>query len=149
MNPLRRPELWLLLVLVAAGLVWVAVTQSGSRSPESFSRSADGSGMVDDLQVTRTQWTPDGTHRRLRVEFTAENRTTEALDVAPPSVRLLDAAGAEVPLFFVPGAFPPALAPGTRSASWIEFWLTEHQARDSMTLVVEGRRVLIAPATRG
>lgn len=149
MNPLRRPELWLLLVLVMAGLTWVAVTQSRSRSPETSGLSAGGSGMVDDLEITRTQWTPDGTHRRLRVEFTAENRAAEALDVSPPTVRLLDASGAEIPVFFVPGAFPPALAPGTRSASWIEFWLTDPQARSSMTFIVHGRRVSIASATGG
>lgn len=143
MNLLRRPEVCLLLAAVVAGLVWVAVTQWRPSGPDIPSR---GTGNVDDLQVTRALWSTDGSHHRLRVEFIANHRSPGAIEVQPPAVRLMDAANADVPVFFSPGSFPPALPPGTPAASWIEFWLTDAQARGPLTFELGGRQVPIQPA---
>jgi len=136
MNFWRRPEIWILAVLIAGGLGWVVHSQRAHR------RSAEVTGTgLRDVHVIQATLSREGTHQRLRVEFTARHDAAEPLEVASPAVRLLDATGAEMPPFFAPGAFPPALAPGAPAASWMEFWLTDSQARAPLSLEVAGQRV--------
>ena len=138
MKALRRPEVIALLVLVLAGLGWVAWT----RRPEAGTTAAP----VSDLTILRAVATPDGTHRRLRIEFSLRHSLPHPLEVKPPQVRLLDSTGAVVPEFFHPGEFPPALPPGASSASWAEFWVSADQATRHLTLEVMGARVEVKPA---
>jgi len=143
-----RPEVWVLLALVAAGLVWVAADQRPKARSNSGSEAADagmGAG-VQDLRLYRTAMVPDGAHRRLRIEFTARHGAAEPLDVRPPAARLLDASGAELPPFFAPGAFPPALPPGTTAASWMEYWLTPAQAEGPLTFQLAGAQIPVPTA---
>jgi len=152
MSPHRRPEIWLLIGLVAAGLTWVALDQRRATHEPPPEAPDTSSSTVRDLRITRTQRTPDGAHIRLRIEFTARHGAPHPIDVRSPQVRLLDASGAEVPAFFEPGSFPPSLPPNMTAASWIEFWLTESQAASPLELVVAGRRTAVTlapPAANG
>lgn len=146
MSVWRRVEVWGLMALVAAGLIWVASSHWRMGRED----AGDGNSVIRQLQLTRAQVTPHASHCQLRVEFTASNTGPTAFEVRPPGVRLLDASGGDLPLFFAPGAFPPALAPGQTGASWCEFWLTAAQAVGPLTLEVGGRRTKVTvPATGG
>lgn len=149
MNVLRRVEVWGLLVLVAAGLIWVAVDHKRRQGGDGDA-GADGPSAIRNLRVTHTRITPHAAHRQLRIEFTATNTGPEPFETRAPGVRLIDAAGNELPHFFAPGAFPPALAPGAAGASWGEFWLTAAQVAGPLTLEVGGRRTEVrVPSTGG
>lgn len=142
----RRPEIAVLLAVVLAGLVWVAVDQRARHHDQDDLSGQNAGAVARELKITQVRVLPDGSHRRLRLEFTARHEASAPIEVRSPGVRLLDAAGAEVPVFFAPGDFPPALAPGATSASWIEFWLTEPQAAGPLTLEVAGRRTRVPDA---
>ena len=150
MSLFRRAEVWGLLALVLAGLAWVGVDQWRRRPDLSGDGSTRAASAVHDLRITRATLAPHGRHRRLRVEFTARHDQSAPLAVAPPTVRLLDPAHREIPVFFAPGDFPPALPPGPAAASWIEFWLTEAQASEPLTFEVGGNRISVpSPASGG
>lgn len=154
MSLLRRPEIAVLLAVVLAGLVWVAVDQRARHHGHGDASGQDaGAGAgVRELQITRVRVLPDGSHRRMRLDFTARHEASAPVEVRSPHVRLLDSTEAEVPAFFAPGEFPPTLAPGATAASWIEFWLTESQAAGPLTFEVAGRRIRVPgtlPAATG
>jgi hypothetical protein len=149
MRLFRRAEVWGLLALVLAGLAWVSIDQWRQRSGSTSTTSGRPGAIVHDLRITRAALTPHGSHFQLRIEFTARHEQAAPLEVGPPAVRLFDAAGREMPVFFAPGAFPTALPPGAVAASWIEFWLTNAQAASPLTLEVGGCQTSVSPPASG
>lgn len=143
MTLLRRPEVCVLLAIVLAGLVWVALDQRSRGSGSTPASDTNPATRVLDLRISRAEMVADGSHRRLLIDFSARHEAADSLEVRSPTVRLLDAADSEVPSFFVPGAFPPALPPGPVAASWMEFWLTEAQAAGPLTLDLAGHRIRV------
>jgi hypothetical protein len=111
MTLLRRPEVCVLLAIVIAGLIWVVVDQR-SRDRETSAASVGGRAAgVRDFAISRADMAVDGSHRRLRLEFTARHEGSAPLEVRSPVVRLLDAAGHEVPAFLSPAPFLPHCRP--------------------------------------
>jgi hypothetical protein len=137
MNALRRPEVVVLFAAVLVAIGWV-VYDSSRRT-----HFGPGDQAVRQIEITKVQVTQDGTHRRLRVELVAVNPGSTPLEMRPPAVRLLDASGAQVPEFFQPGVFPPALPPATKAASWLEYWLTENQLAAPLRLEIDGQQVAV------
>jgi hypothetical protein len=133
MNALKRPEVIVLLALVLAGLGWVAL-DLGKKWPAG--RPAGG----HEIEITKVESFPEGLHRRLRLEVTGINAGAVPLEFRAPTVRLLDANGATIPEFFQPGVFPPALPPGVKATTAVEFWLPEAQADGALELEIDGRR---------
>jgi hypothetical protein len=150
MRLFRRAEVWGLLALVLAGLAWVSIDQWRRQSGSTGHTSGRPGAIVHDLRITRTALTPHGSHRQLRIEFTARHDQSAPLEVGPPAVRLFGAGGREMPVFFAPGASPPALPPGAVAASWIEFWVADAQAAGPLTLELGGCQTSVPdPATGG
>lgn len=139
MKSLRRPEVIVFLLLVLAGLGWVALQQRPSSSkPSALEKQG-----AQELAITGVTSTPEGAHQRVRITFTLRHSLPSALAVRPSSVKLRGPDGAELPHFFAPGEFPPDLPPGTTAASWAEFWLTPAQAQSPLTLEVAGTRATV------
>lgn len=131
----KRPEVLVLLVLVLAGLGWVAWHQGGASWEQNPSQTSS------QLKITGTRVLPEGTHRRVRIEFTLKHPGPTPLSALPPHVKLRDDQGRELPAFFAPGEFPPDLPADREAASWFEGWLTAEQAAGPLVLEVAGQRV--------
>lgn len=137
MNVLRRPEVMVLLALVAGGLAWVLWTRP---APEPAEAAPAGAG----VKIEGVTVHPENGHLRVRVAFSAFHAGAEPLPAGAPAVVLRRADGRPVPEFFSPGSFPPELAPGARSATAVEYWLPAEAAGQTLMLEALGERLEIS-----
>ncbi len=93
------------------------------------------------VKVTAVQRHAEAGHILLEITFSAENPGAAVVEIASPAVRLLAADGREIPHFFAPGRFHPALAAKAATQSQADFWAEESQAGGALNLEVLGTRV--------
>ena len=121
MNPLRRPEVLVLLLLtagIAAYFLW-----SGRHRDRTTPGAAVGT-TSGRLAVDSATTVDEAGSRRLRVVYRLENATSLPPQDSGLTPRLRAADGSELPVFFQPGHFPPdraALQAGSSAA--VDFWL--------------------------
>ena len=145
----RRPEIWILLLIVAAALVWVFGGFGGfggdpenPSDPEQAFTSIDPVGPVDaetPVRLGKRTLIRDVGNARLEIEATILNAGATDLALRPPQLRLLTASGEEVPPFTLPFAQPPTLKPGEEESVVLRYWLEATHLNGALHLHLENQ----------
>jgi hypothetical protein len=152
-----RIEVLFLLVLAAAGGVWVLFSDKPNMpdvdKPKVVATSDDpGKGTSDDpgkgtTLVRRCRLERDFGNARLDVDLRVTNPHTKQLLLAPPALRLINAKGEDVPAYFLPTEPPPELPAKSTSEVKMRFWLEALDVKGPLVLEVDGQRFDIKSAT--
>ncbi len=143
MRLFQRFEVWLLLI---AGGIAVGWSFKADAPPDS-----DGSVPVAStdapLQLRRCTLERDYGNARLDLEIRYRNAGPRPLFMQPPDVRLLDAAGKEVPPFILPAERPVSVEAQATSDLRLRFWLEQTDLQGPLTLEVRGEKLEVKNAT--
>jgi len=154
----KRPEVWVLLLLSAAGIAWVlwsdqagdeargrnTTAHENGASPTHAANREDDRFVVHERRVSREE---DHLILTLRVGAGKSNTLEEALDLTPPAARLLAADDSRISEFFLPFAPPPLLDPEPGSVVELRYWLPVAQAATALWLEIDGERLAVKQAT--
>ena len=139
----KRVEIWVLLVLVCAGIVVVLMTQGGGNG----SGIGDSDGISPEkaepplaFTLQRAEIHPEGP---LELDVLYRNEGTEEIQLNPPTVRVLNEQGGELPLFFLAFAPPPVAPAGEDTLITLRYRWTDADGKD-LTLVIEDEEVPIS-----
>lgn len=138
MHLLKRIELWILLLLIAAGLAWVFTSGNGEDDP-----GDDGTAQVEDsgapLRLHRCVLKRDYANARLDIELRVRNDSPDTLAMQAPKVKLLTGKGREVPSFFLPFDAVPEVAPKSTQDVQLRYWLETADLQGALSLEVDGK----------
>jgi hypothetical protein len=146
MSVWKRPEVWVLLVLVVAGASYIVF--SGGRGDGDGGGGSGGAGAPVEarLRVGSVELTRDYGNARLEIEIDYDNRSGPEIPLSPPDVVLETGAGEPVDPFFLAGDFPDPIAAGQRDRARLKFWLEPGQLDGALVLKVRGEAVQVKPA---
>ncbi|MCB1237745.1 MAG: hypothetical protein KDM91_21955 [Verrucomicrobiae bacterium] len=138
----KRFEVWLLLVLSAAGIAFVLWSErkggDGANAETVAPAETDGeTAKPPAFQVRAVRVVPEGDGVVVEIELRGRNDDALPRELAAPAVKLLTADGAEVPPFFMPFDPPPALPPGGESIVTLRYWLKGAE-RPALSLQIAG-----------
>ena len=136
-------EVWLL--LIAGG---IAVWWSFSTAPNT-SKTGPAAEMHADLplQLRRCTLERDFGNARLDLEVRYKNASPRPVSMQPPDVRLLNAAGKEVPPFILPVERPPSIEAQTTGDIRLRFWLEKADLNGPLTLEIRGQKLEVKNST--
>lgn len=144
MRIFQRFEVWLL--LIAGGIaVWWAL-QAGS-NPAETSPAAEIDASSPALQLRRCTLVRDFGNARLDLEVRYKNASPRPLYLQPPDVRLINAAGKDVPPFILPVERPPSIEAQTTSDVRLRFWLEKADLSGPLTLEIRGQKLEVKNST--
>jgi hypothetical protein len=117
MRIFQRFEVWLLLIAGGIAVWWSfqPAPNSAETSPETATDAP--------LQLRRCTLERDFGNARLDLEVRYKNASPRPLSMQAPDVRLLNAAGKEVPPFILPIERPPTAEAQTTGDIRLRFWL--------------------------
>jgi hypothetical protein len=137
----KRIELWVLLAVIVAGVVWVFL----SRDNGGEEQTAGGTTAVEDtqapLRLHRCTLKRDYGNARLDIDLRVRNDSAEKLVMQAPKVRLLTGKGRDVPSFFLPFDPVPEVPPKSSQDVQLRYWLEAADLQDALTLEVDGKRL--------
>ncbi len=137
MRIFQRFEVWLL--LIAGGIaVWWSFS-SGPNPAETGPAAKINADSV--LQLRRCTLERDYGNARLDLEVRYKNTSPRPLSMQPPDVRLLNAAGKEVPPFLLPVERPPSVEAQTTGDIRLRFWLEKADLAGALTLEIRGEKL--------
>jgi hypothetical protein len=143
MRIFKRFEVWLL--LIAGG---IAVWWSFSSGPKPSESGAVAEINADfPLQLRRCTLERDYGNARLDLEVRYKNISPRPLSMQPSDVRLLNAAGKEVPPFTLPVERPPSVEAQTTGDIRLRFWLEKADLGGSLTLEIRGQKLEVKNGT--
>jgi hypothetical protein len=143
MHLFKRFEVWLL--LIAGGIaVWWSL-QSGS-APFDEGLLAEMKADVS-LQLRRCTLERDFGNARLDLEIRYKNSRPRPLYLQPPDVRLINAAGKDVPPFILPTEKPASIEAQTTSDLRLRFWLQKADLAGPLTLDIRGQTLEVKSNT--
>jgi hypothetical protein len=137
MRLFQRFEVWLL--LIAGGIaVWWSFQSAppGDESVPVAEMSADAP-----LQLRRCTLERDFGNARLDLEVRYKNTSPRPLFMQPPDVRLINAAGKDVPPFILPVERPASVEAQTTSDIRLRFWLDKADLTGPLTLEIRGQKL--------
>lgn len=140
MTVLKRVEVWILLALVAGGLIFVLATR-GDRpdGPGQDGGESDPAGAPTGFTVTRVDLRRDGSHAVASLRVRCRNDGDDPLVVAGENGARLVADGNErVPAYFRAFAAVPEVAPGEESEVVLRYWLSAGHLEGSLRLELGG-----------
>lgn len=153
MTFLKRIEVWVLLAVIAAGLVWVFSSGSGDidgedgESENPMATSGSLTPASGPIQIYRSVVERDYGNARLDLEVRVRHEGSEKLVLQSPKVRLLTGSGREVPSFFLPFDAQPEVAPKSTQDVQLRYWLEKKDLAEALTLEVNGVSVPVKSAT--
>lgn len=137
MRLFQRFEVWLLLLVGGIAIWWSF--QSNTTPVE------DGpvAGMNADspFQLRRCTLERDFGNARLDLEVRYKNTSPRPLSMQPPDVRLINAAGKDVPPFILPVERPASVEAQTTSDIRLRFWLEKADLTGPLTLDIRGQKL--------
>jgi hypothetical protein len=139
MSFLRRPEIWVLLVIAAAA-AYFALRPTALEPPPPGAEISPSKLTIDALVLTR-----DHGNAELDITFTYDNRDGTEVVMAPPGV-VLRAGDFDVPPFFLVGSFPDPLPAGRVARNTAKYWLEPEHFSLPLTFVVQGDAVPLKSA---
>lgn len=143
MHLLKRFEVWLL--LIAGG---IAVWWSFQSSPASVDDGPVAEMRADaPLQLRRGTLERDFGNARLDLEVRYKNTSPRPLFMQPPDVRLINAAGKDVPPFILPIERPTSIEAQTTSDIRLRFWLEKADLAGPLTLDIRGQKLEVKNST--
>lgn len=138
MHLLKRIELWVLLLLIVAGLAWVFTSGNGEDDS-----GDDGAARVEEggapLRLHRCVLKRDYANARLDIELRVRNDSPGPLPMQAPKVKLLTGKGREVPSFFLPFDAVPEVAAKSTQDVQLRYWLETADLQGALTLEVDGK----------
>ena len=99
------------------------------------------------LQLRRCTLERDFGNARLDLEVRYKNASPRPLSMQPPDVRLINAAGKDVPPFILPVERPPTVEAQTTADIRLRFWLEKTDLIGALTLDIRGQRLEVKSAT--
>ena len=145
MNLFKRVEVIFLLLLAAGGALWVL--QDGQEPDEDAKEDAASVGEpAPALLIHRRVLERDADNARLDLDVRFANRAGRRLVLQSPDVKLLTAAGREVPFFFLPFETPPEIASGATQDAQLRFWLAKPDLGQALTLEIAGEKAEVKTA---
>jgi len=143
MNLLKRPEVWLLLVISLGAVVYVFMSDA----------PADGNAEVilpeetpAAVVIHRCTLERDFGNARLDIELRYRNASPRTLILQPPDARLLTGNGKEVPPFILPVEKPPQIAAQTTQDVRLRYWLEKDHLHGALTLDIRGQTAEVKTA---
>lgn len=142
MHMFKRFEVWLL--LIAGGIaVWWSLQ---SDTPVDDGPVAEMKADVP-LQLRRCTLERDFGNARLDLEIRYKNVSPRPLHMQPPDVRLINAAGKDVPPFILPVERPASIEAQTTSDLRLRFWLEKADLAGPLTLDIRGQKLGVKNGT--
>ncbi len=144
MRVFQRFEVWLL--LIAAG---VAVWWSFKADSPSAEAGVPAAALTSDspLQLRRATLERDFGNARLDLEIRYKNISPRPLFMQPPDVRLINAAGKDVPVFILPTERPASVEAQTTSDVRLRFWLEKADLAGALILDIRGQKLEVKKST--
>ena len=143
MRVFQRFEVWLLLIACVVAVWWsFEPAQSPSGDTPEAEMNADSP-----LQLRRCTLERDFGNARLDLEVRYKNASPRPLSMQPPDVRLINAAGKDVPPFILPVERPPTVEAQTTADIRLRFWLEKTDLIGALTLDIRGQRLEVKSAT--
>ncbi|WP_395741660.1 hypothetical protein [Prosthecobacter sp.] len=141
MRIFQRFEVWLLLLVGGIAIWWAFSTgpNPGETGPETRPDSP--------LQLRRCTVERDFGNARLDLEVRYKNTSPRPLSMQAPDVRLINAAGKEVPPFILPIERPPTAEAQTTGDIRLRFWLEKADLAGALTLEVRGEKLEVKDST--
>ena len=141
MRIFQRFEVWLLLIAAGIAILW-SFSSAPIPAEESPEMSADAP-----LQLRRCTLERDFGNARLDLEVRFKNSSPRPLSMQAPDVRLLNAAGKEVPPFILPIERPPTAEAQTTGDIRLRFWLEKADLTGPLTLEIRGEKLEVKNST--
>jgi hypothetical protein len=143
MRIFQRFEVWLL--LIAGG---IAIWWSFSAAPNPAESGPVAEINADSpLQLRRCTLVRDFGNARLDLEVRYKNASPRPLSMQPPEVRLINAAGKEVPPFILPTERAPTVEAQTAGDVRLRFWLEKADLGGVLTLEIRGEKLEVKNST--
>lgn len=153
---LKRPEVWILIVLAAAGSIWFAffqepadelappieVTDSSTTPPEKQVERA-----ISPLELLGSMSQDSGDHWVIELKVRAKNPTDTAERLESPFARLLDSDGSEVRPFYLPFAETATLAPNETAITELRYFLPKGSTDVALTIGEQRLALAVEPGT--
>ncbi len=148
MNFLKRIELWVLLLLVVGGMIYVFTSRPSGEDDITPTNSPNPTvkNTEEPLQLRHASLKRDYQNARLDLTVRVHNELADKLPMQAPKVRLLTAKGREVPSFFLPFEQQPEVAAKSTQEAQLRYWLEASDLQDSLTLDVNGKLLPIKSA---
>jgi hypothetical protein len=147
MSFLRRVELWVLLAIAVAGILFAF--SSRHRDAEQGAAGAAGAGAMSEdppLKLHRCVLKRDYGTARLDIELRVRNAGGQKLVLQPPDAILVTGKGREVPGFYLPFEPQPEVGAGSAQDVLIRYWLTADDLAGTLTFEVRGARLEVKSA---
>ncbi|MFO1484412.1 MAG: hypothetical protein U1F71_13720 [Verrucomicrobiaceae bacterium] len=137
MHLFKRFEVWLLILAGGIAVWWSFQTNSSPRDDLPVAE------MKADLplQLRRCTLERDFGNARLDLEIRYKNNSPRPLFMQPPDVRLINAAGKDVPPFILPIERPASIEAQTTSDLRLRFWLEKADLVGPLTLDIRGQKL--------
>lgn len=137
MHLFKRFEVWLLLVAGVIAVGWSLQTDS---TPVDDGPMAEMKADLP-LQLRRCTLERDFGNARLDLEIRYKNTSPRPLFMQPPDVRLINAAGKDVPPFILPVEKPANIEAQTTSDLRLRFWLEKADLAGALMLDIRGQKL--------
>jgi hypothetical protein len=142
-----RIELWLLLALIVAGLVFVFASRHRDEDPAGAGDSAGSSASEEaPLKLHRCVLKRDSGAARLDLELRVRNSAAEKLVLQAPVARLLSATGREIAGFYLPFEPQPEVAAGSTQDVLVRYWLEAADLQGALRFELNGRSIEVKGA---
>ena len=143
MRIFQRFEVWLLLIAGGIAIWWSfsSAPNPAETCPETELTTASP------LQLRRCTLERDFGNARLDLEVRYKNTSPRPLSMQPPDVRLLNAAGKDVPLFILPVERPPSIESQTTGDVRLRFWLEKTDLAGPLTLEIRSQKLEVKNST--
>ena len=144
MNIFKRIEVWILLVLVGAGIVFVLMTNRDGGNGDGDGDG--GSGRGTRFVVKKTTVKRDYGNFEAEIALTYDNRSGGEIDTAT-AAKLIGENGKRIPVFFLAIAMPPKIPAGKKNDLSLRFWLEPEDVKGSLSLEILGENVEVKNGT--
>lgn len=143
MRIFQRFEVWLLLIAGGIAIWW------SFEPPPNLAENGPEAEMNADspLQLRCCTLKRDFGNARLDLEVRYKNASPRPLSMRPPDVRLVNAAGKEVPPFILPVERPPSIEAQTTGDVRLRFWLEKADLAGPLTLEIRGQKLEVKNGT--
>jgi len=140
----KRIELWVLLGVTVAGLIFVFASRHPGDEPAEAGVAASSEDAP--LKLHRCLIERDGSSARLDIDLRVQNAAAEPLLLQSPKARLLGAKGREIASFFLPFEQLPEIPGKSTQDVQLRYWLEAADLQGALNLDVEGRTVAVKTA---
>jgi len=148
MNVLKRPEVWILLILIVVGIAYVLVTseKKGGGDDLADAPAQQGDVVAGRLELENLSLTRDYGNARLDITVAVDNRGRAEIRTVPPAVRLVTGGDEDVQPFFLAGDFPPDIPADARATVTLKYWLEPEHFAGALLLEISGDSIPVKPA---